>query len=97
MAEVGLLPFARVAREDGDPSWAVLVVRDRGMGIPADDLPYIFEWFRRVGNVSGRIRGTGVGLACARQVVEQHGGTITAESQEGQGSTFTVRLPLTSD
>jgi len=85
-----------VAREDGESPWAVLVVRDQGMGIPADDLPYIFEWFRRASNVSGRIRGTGVGLAGARQVVEQHGGTITAESQEGEGSTFTVRLPLDS-
>ena len=85
-----------VAKEEGDPPWAVVVVRDQGMGIPADDLPYIFEWFRRASNVSGRVRGTGVGLAGARQVVEQHGGTITAESQEGEGSTFTVRLPLDS-
>ena len=66
----------------------------RGMGIPAGDLPHIFEWFRRGGNVSGRIRGTGVGLAGARQIIEQHGGTLTAESREGVGSTFTLHLPI---
>ena len=79
---------------NGKGPQAVLVVRDQGIGIPASDLPYVFEWFRRAGNVSGRIGGTGIGLASARQVVEQHGGTISVESQEGQGTTFTVRLPL---
>ena len=74
--------------------WAVFAVRDQGIGIPDSDLPYIFEWFRRAANVSGRISGTGIGLASARQVVEQHGGTISVESQEGVGSTFTVRLPV---
>ena len=82
-------------RAEGDRDReAVCVVRDEGMGIPASDLPYIFEWFRRAGNVSGRISGTGIGLASARQVVEQHGGTISVESEEGVGSAFTVRLPL---
>lgn len=76
------------------PSRAVLRVRDRGLGIPADDLPHIFERFHRAGNVTGRIPGSGIGLASARQIVEQHGGSIEVESQEGQGSTFTVRLPL---
>jgi PAS domain S-box-containing protein len=71
-----------------------LVVRDRGVGIPEADLPYIFDWFRRARNVTGRIRGTGIGLAVVRQVVEQHGGTIEVESQEGEGSAFTVKLPL---
>jgi PAS domain S-box-containing protein len=83
-----------VGREEDSGPWAVVAVRDQGVGIPADDLPHIFEWFRRAGNVTGRIRGTGVGLAGARQIVEQHGGTITVESEEGLGSTFTVRLPL---
>ena len=74
--------------------WAVLQVRDYGMGIPAADLPHVFERFRRSGSVIGKIAGTGVGLAAARQIVEQHGGTIAVESVEGRGSTFTVRLPL---
>lgn len=71
---------------------AVLTVRDHGLGIPEGDLPHIFDWYRRGTNVSG-IQGTGVGLAGARQIVEQHGGVICAESREGEGSTFTVLLP----
>jgi signal transduction histidine kinase len=74
--------------------WAVLSVQDHGIGIPPGDLPHVFERFFRGTNVAGRIRGTGIGLAGARQIVEQHGGTLTAESREGEGSTFTVRLPL---
>ena len=57
------------------------------------DLPHLFQRFRRGGNVSG-IRGTGIGLASARHIVVQHGGTIAVESQEGIGSTITIRLPL---
>jgi signal transduction histidine kinase len=85
----------RVAREERDGgSKAVLAVRDEGIGIPAADLPHIFDRFRRARNVVGHIQGTGIGLASARGIVEQHGGTITAESAEGRGSTFTVRLSL---
>lgn len=73
---------------------AVVAVRDRGIGIPATDLPYLFERFYRASNADGRITGTGLGLAGTRQIVEQHGGTLTVESVEGEGSTFTVRLPL---
>jgi PAS domain S-box-containing protein len=79
-------------REDED--WAVLTVQDEGVGIPAVDLGHIFERFRRGSNVAGRFAGTGIGLSGARQIVEQHGGTIAAESEEGRGSTFTVSLPL---
>jgi signal transduction histidine kinase len=88
--EVGV---ARADRAEGGAD-AIVVVRDRGLGIPARELPYVFEWFRRASNVEGRIQGSGVGLASARMIVEQHGGSITAESREGEGSTFTVRLPL---
>jgi PAS domain S-box-containing protein len=73
--------------------WALVQVRDEGIGIPADDLPHIFERFHRGANVSGRIPGTGIGLAAAQEIVEQHGGSISVQSQEGVGSTFTVRLP----
>lgn len=84
-----------VARvEDAAGVWAVVRVRDAGIGIPAADLPVVFERFRRGRNVTGRIRGSGIGLAGARQIVEQHGGTISGESVEGEGSTFTVRLPI---
>ena len=84
----------RVAREEGDGGWALITVSDQGIGIPAADLPRIFQRFHRAGNVVGRVSGTGIGLTSARQIIEQHGGTIGATSNEGQGSTFTIRLPL---
>ncbi|MFL5807204.1 MAG: ATP-binding protein [Roseiflexaceae bacterium] len=84
-----------LAREERDgASWAIVAVSDQGIGIPADDLPQIFERFHRAGNVAGQIQGTGIGLSSASQIVKQHGGTIDVVSQEGVGSTFTVRLPL---
>ena len=83
--------------ESNDGAWAVLTVEDAGLGIPRDDLPRIFERFERASNVVGRVAGTGVGLASARQIVQHHGGTITVASQEGAGTTFTVRLPLGLD
>jgi len=76
-------------------AWAVLSVQDHGIGIPSPDLPHLFQRFRRGGNVAN-IGGTGIGLAGARQIVEQHGGTLTAISEEREGSTFVMRLPLTS-
>ncbi len=88
----------RVGREPGtDGPVVVIAVTDRGVGVPAADLPHIFERFQRAGNVAGRIEGTGIGLASARHIVEQHGGSIAVESVEGAGSTFTVRLPLAPD
>jgi signal transduction histidine kinase/FixJ family two-component response regulator len=77
-----------------DDTTAQVIVRDQGIGIPEADLPHIFEQFQRAGNTRSKIKGTGIGLASARQVVEQHNGTITVESQEGAGSVFTVLLPL---
>lgn len=73
----------------------VIEVRDEGIGIPAADLPHIFERFRRGGNVTEHTNGNGLGLAGARQTVEQHGGQTSIDSREGQGTTVTVRLPLT--
>jgi signal transduction histidine kinase len=74
-------------------AWAVLCVRDQGIGIPAADLPHVFAWARRATNV-GPIAGQGLGLAGAQRIIEQHGGTLTVQSHEGQGSAFTIRLPL---
>jgi signal transduction histidine kinase len=87
----GVIDVIVVRDDDETGSWAVVSVRDPGVGIPALDVPHIFERFQRAGNV-GRISGSGIGLAVARQIVEQHGGSISAESVEGEGSTFTVRL-----
>lgn len=74
--------------------WVQVEVRDAGVGIPAAELGRIFERFRRGSNVAGRIRGTGIGLAGARQIVEQHGGAIAIASDEGRGTVVTVTLPL---
>jgi PAS domain S-box-containing protein len=79
---------------EGNQRWAVVRIRDQGLGIPQADQPHIFERFRRGANVVGRIAGTGIGLAGASQLVQQHGGRLEVSSQEGRGSTFTVRLPL---
>jgi signal transduction histidine kinase len=73
---------------------AVLSVSDQGMGIPATDLPHVFDTYYRASNVLNRVPGTGVGLASAKQIVEQHGGTIEVESQEDQGTTVKLFLPL---
>ncbi len=72
----------------------VLRVTDCGLGISEKDLPHIFEWFARGEKASCSIRGIGIGLAGARQIVEQHGGEILVDSRVGHGSTFTVQLPL---
>ena len=74
---------------------AVVEVRDQGIGIPASELPHVFEPFRRASNVVGTIRGTGIGLASARQIVERHEGSIEVQSTQGVGSAFIVHLPLT--
>lgn len=71
----------------------VLSVADEGIGIPSDELPHLFSSFHRASNV-GDIKGTGLGLAIVKQAVELHGGDIAVQSQAGQGSCFTVRLPL---
>jgi signal transduction histidine kinase len=76
------------------PRWVVIAVHDPGLGIPAADLPRVFERFHRGANVVGSIPGNGLGLAGVRQMVDLHHGSIDVESEEGHGSTFTVRLPL---
>ncbi len=72
---------------------AVVHVSDQGIGIPAADLPLLFEPFHRADNVD-QFQGTGLGLAITRQVLELHKGTISVESKMNVGTTFTVCLPL---
>lgn len=79
-----------VAQEEGQ---AVFRVQDQGIGIPAEEIPHLFESFHRASNV-GSIQGTGLGLAIVKNAVERHGGTIAVESRLGAGSTFTVRIPV---
>ena len=81
------------ARTDG--TWVDIVVRDHGIGIPARDLDRIFERFYRVDRARSReTGGTGLGLAIVRHVATNHGGSVSVASQEGGGSTFTLRIPV---
>jgi two-component system sensor histidine kinase SenX3 len=67
---------------------------DRGIGIPAASLDRIFERFYRVDRSHSRATGgTGLGLSIVRRVITNHGGEVNVSSREGEGSTFTVRLP----
>jgi len=83
----------------GEPASAAALVTvcvtDTGIGIPAADLPYVFDKFYRVKSKATRdIEGTGLGLAITRSVIEAHGGRIWVESEEGKGSSFSFTLPL---
>ncbi|MCY1145219.1 SpoIIE family protein phosphatase [Actinoplanes sp. Pm04-4] len=74
---------------------AELTVRDTGVGIPADQLPLLFDRFHRVtGAWSRSHEGTGIGLALVRELAELHGGTAGVESEPGEGSVFTVTVPF---
>lgn len=70
-----------------------IAVGDEGVGIPAADLPHIFERFHRGANVTGRVGGLGLGLTSALRAVRAHRGRIGVESLEGRGTTFTITLP----
>jgi signal transduction histidine kinase len=77
-----------------DAGGAALEVRDRGIGVAAEDLPRLFTPFFRTDRSRARgTGGTGLGLALAKRIAEAHGGTIEAESAPGEGTTFRVRLP----
>jgi len=79
-----------VRKQDTD---AIFVVRDRGIGVPKEDVKQLFQAFHRGGNV-GETPGTGLGLVIVKRCVELHRGTIQFESTERIGTTVTVRIPL---
>ena len=73
---------------------AELRVRDTGTGVPAEEIPRLFERFHRVDNARGRTHeGSGIGLALVQELVKLHGGSIGVQSALGQGTTFTLDLP----
>ena len=75
---------------------AKVIVADTGEGLPPEDLPLVFERFYRVDRSRTRSTGgAGLGLTIAKQLVEAHGGAISAESVLGQGSRFVFELPVT--
>jgi two-component system sensor histidine kinase BaeS len=81
-------------RTTTDGADAVLEVTDTGIGIPADELPRVFDRFWR-GQGTAQISGSGIGLTVAAELARAHGGQLTAASTEGQGTTMTLRLPRT--
>jgi signal transduction histidine kinase/DNA-binding response OmpR family regulator len=84
-----------VLRREGDA--ALLVVRDTGVGIPPDELRFLFDRFHRVqGSRARSHEGTGIGLALVRELVRLHGGTVVVESEVDVGTVFTVRIPFGS-
>ncbi|MFI1223392.1 MULTISPECIES: sensor histidine kinase [unclassified Streptomyces] len=91
--EGGRVTLRASACEQGEGS-VVIEVTDTGSGIPAEDLPHVFDRFWRAEKSrSRRTGGSGLGLAIVRKLVEAHGGTVDATSTEGEGSTFVLRLP----
>lgn len=91
-SEPGSIVQVRLRRSDG---WVEVAVTDHGIGIPQRDLDRIFERFYRVDRARSRTTGgTGLGLSIVRHVASNHGGEVLVTSTEGQGSTFTLRLPV---
>jgi PAS domain S-box-containing protein len=89
--------IAVVLRPATDGNAVELVVHDTGVGIPSAQVPRLFERFHRVPNARSRTHeGTGIGLALVQELVKLHAGTIAVSSLEGQGSTFTIRIPTGS-
>ena len=87
----------KMRKED---NFAIISVKDEGLGIPEEDLPYIFERFYRAEKSRTRSSGSkgfGLGLSIAYWIIHHHGGRIEVQSKEGEGSTFTVYLPLIPD
>jgi len=83
------------AEQDGR---VVVTVQDSGVGIARDDMPKLFDKFTQFGRTNGPgERGTGLGLAITKKLVEMHGGTIEVESEVGQGTTFTISLPFSTE
>ena len=89
--------IAVAMRRSEDRSAVELIVRDTGTGIPQQELPRLFERFHRIEGARGRtFEGSGIGLALVNELVKQHGGAITVESEPDRGSSFTIRIPFGS-
>jgi two-component system sensor histidine kinase SenX3 len=93
-SEIGAEVVVRCSETNG---WAEIAVVDTGVGIPARDIDRIFERFYRVDRARHRqTGGTGLGLSIVRHVATNHDGEVTVTSREGEGSTFTLRIPAGS-
>jgi len=90
----GKITVSAELREEDGHRLAVVSVADSGIGIPADDLPHVFDVFHRGSNVRSTQRGAGIGLASVHEIVKQHAGEISITSTEGVGTTATICLPF---
>jgi signal transduction histidine kinase len=82
-------------RETVEGQWISIHIQDNGYGVPASDLPFIFDRFYRAHHDNANeVEGNGLGLAIVKSVAKQHGGDVTVESEPGKGSSFTVTLPF---
>ena len=80
-----------------DGETAVLQVKDKGMGISPEEIPKIFQRFYRSKNITAsETGGSGLGLTLVKHIIEAHGGRIQVESEPGEGSIFSVILPLSN-
>jgi len=94
--ERGRITLAAAAEQSGDQSWLAIAVADTGIGISAESLPRLFADFSQADPaIAGKYGGTGLGLALSQKLSRLMGGEITAESEPGRGSRFTVRVPVT--
>jgi signal transduction histidine kinase len=93
--EAGVVVSADGIRHASGAQFARLRVSDSGQGISSDDLPRVFERYYRGSNADERTPGSGLGLAVARQIAEQHGGSIAIDSQPGVGTVVSLTLPCT--
>lgn len=85
--------LVKVSQSDG---FVITEIKDTGIGIPAEDMPHIFEEFFRAGNVVKTTKGTGLGLSLAKYIIERHGGTISIESELRKGTIFRFTIPINS-
>lgn len=92
--EYGIVEIGTYTVEEKDYTWLAVTIKDNGVGIAENDLPYIFSHFYRADKSRNRSSGgSGIGLAIVKQLIEIHGGMVKVESQTGEGSQFTIYLP----
>jgi len=81
---------------DASDTHVIISIQDMGPGIPEKNIPMLFKRFEKLYRPGEESHGTGVGLAIVKNIIDQHNGEITVESQVGLGSVFTIRIPILS-
>jgi signal transduction histidine kinase len=81
---------------EANDTHVVISIHDNGSGIPAKDIPSLFTRFGKLYHPGKETQSNGIGLAIVKRIIDQHNGDIAVQSQVGEGSTFTVRIPILS-